>query len=195
MSASATFTFGAGTLTIVLQNLQTSVNSPGQAVCGVEFNGLAGSTLSSAVGQLTSYNGNSWSAPGSPTSLTHWAIDGNGDLWTLTGGKPDELIVGPNGAGNGGVGNFDPYVYESATFVLRNASFTAASTISGDVTFQFGTQAEGLLYTSVSNPQGGGQPVPEPSTAIAAALLALPLGVGTLRWLRETAPTAPESQG
>lgn len=179
VDAQATLTFGTGTLTILLQNLQSGEISSGQAISGVILQGITGTlTLVSAYGDTVDVSGSTVTPLSTDASLSHWGILGSSEVSTLTGGKPSELVVGPSPNGNGGFGNFNPYVNGTATLTLSNINFTANSSISG-LAFVFGTPDatnNGVLKTSA---------VPEPSTVFAGALLLLPLGMSAIRVLRK----------
>lgn len=188
VDAQASFTFGEGYLTILVQNLQTDMVSSGQAISGITFN-LAGITGASTFGTdftgetTTIASDGSYTTPVS-TTLTRWAVDpsaGSIELTALSGGKTSEMIAGPPGYDtvNNGFKQFDPYVFESASFTLSNLNFTANSTVS-DVSFTFGTPSGTVC--GVPNQYSS---VPEPSTVFAGALLLLPFGVSVIRIVRK----------
>jgi hypothetical protein len=188
VSASAQFTTSNnGTLTIALNNLLSGIVSPGQMLSDIAFTfgGQAPGTvtLTSQSGALVNVN-NSTVTPvsGSPT---HWVYSG-GVLTAISGGQPSNMIVGPSPNCNNGCANFNPYINQTATFVLTGATLTAATTITG-ATFSFGTGPEfflpGTVCTSPTQPNCGDTPpsVPEPNSS-GLALLGLALLVfGTFK--------------
>jgi hypothetical protein len=182
VDAQATLTFGNGTLTLILQNLQSGEISSGQAISGINLSGISDTiSLTSANGNLVNVVGSTVTplTGGTDASLTRWGLDQSSGLWALTGGQPEEMIVGPSPAGNNGFKNFNPYVDQTATFIISDPAFTANTTVSG-VSFLFGTSGgEATLTGNLHTPT----PVPEPSTLFAGVLLLLPLGVGAIRVL------------
>jgi hypothetical protein len=188
LHAEATLVFGGGTLTITLENLQSGEVSAGQGISGITLSGVTGIiSLTSAQGSLVDFSKKGvMSTPSGVTSLLvsdggHWGLDGSSGLWALTGGKPDDLIVGPNPNANNGFGSHNPYVYRSATFTIHDSEFTAKSAVSG-VNILFGTAGTESLPAAL---QSNIQPIPEASTIFAGIALLLPLGVGALRVLRK----------
>jgi len=195
VSASAIITLGNGTATVVLSDLQGNEVSAGQTLSGLLFDvsGATGSaSLVSSAGRTTSLQSDGSYTPGVYTSpLAHWGADNGVNLSTIgiVGAKPYDLILGPDSAGgfnNAGTysasnqgmrKNFNPYVLGTATFTVDIPGITAASTISG-VDFEFGTGPDFVVagHTVV---------VPEPTTMIAGALLLLPFGASTLRFVRK----------
>jgi len=179
----ATLTFGAGTLTIILQNLYAGDNASGQTISGLELDGLSGTILlKTATGNLEIVEPGGVTPDGTDVSLTHWGLDGTSGITTLTGGQPNEMIVGSAPNVNGGFDNFNPYVDQTATFTLTDSSFTANTTVTG-VNFLFGTGPDGHLNGAV---QPLTPSVPEPSTIFVGAMLLLPLGASTIRILRKS---------
>ena len=168
-------------MTIILQNLGADETASGQTISGFQLDGLSGTvTLATATGNLEYLDGSGSYVTGA--SLTHWAVDGTAGITTLSGGKPAELIVGPNSNfSSGQIKNFNPYVDQTATFTLSDSSFTANTTVTG-VNFLFGTGPDGHLNGSV---QPLTPSVPEPSTIFAGAMLLLPLGASTIRIIRK----------
>ncbi len=186
LSAEAVFTLSANTVTVTLYNLQTNQGSQGQSVSGIVFMvggppaGGASLTLTSASGNLVTFtqtgpNGQIAPDPGPTTfsgstlSNSQWGVVNSNNLTALTGGKPNQMILGPastdgnyDNANNGFQKNFNPYYDDSATFVLSAPGVTTASTIS-DVSIQFGTGPDTVLAAGMMG--GGGQqgsPVPAP---------------------------------
>lgn len=191
VDAQATFSYNssADVLTIILVNLEQNTGQSGQAISGLEFNGLTGGSSLFGTGQLMTVTQNSAPAFGAdtPGDLTHWAFQSGGGITTLSGGQPNQMIFGTPGAdgkyhlnGNGtGVENFNSYVYVTGTFVISNATVTTIS----DVQFTFGTPDATI--------DGHPVPTPEASTVIAGALMLVPLGVGAIRALRKEKGLAP----
>ena len=203
VDATASFTLGNGTLTLVIVNMESAAGfiSSGQAISGISFSGLTGTTtMTSGTGDLIDINpdGSITQVANSANDLqssaygdgVHWHVSGTDSMTSLGGGQPEMMIYGaPNGSGdypniNGGVGNFNPYVEETATFVLSNQNIGLQTIISG-VSFTFGTP-DGTLPGTPVPPS-----VPEASTVFAGALMLLPLGVGTIRALRKEKALAP----
>jgi hypothetical protein len=156
-SATAAITPGTGTLTVVLTDTQGNPRSAGDLLSSIEIT-LSGSqglpTLSSQAGTLIDVT------PGAPQgtpvsgSPTHWGVGVSSS--NCTGGAscialetagpfaqpmaPINMIIGPPpySNANASVGNFNPYINGTGTFVISDSSITAATTIAG-VTFDFGT--------------------------------------------------------
>jgi len=178
VSASAQFTTSNnGTLTVVLNDLLSGIVSPGQMLSDIAFTfggQVPGTvTLTSQSGALVNVN-NSTVTPvgGSPT---HWVYSG-GVLTAISGGQPSNMILGLSPNCNNGCANFNPYINQTATFVLTGTTLTAATTITG-ATFSFGTGPEfflpGTVCTSPTQPNCGGTPagsVPEPSSSVLVLL-------------------------
>jgi len=169
VDAQAQFTFGAGTLTIVLTNLEANPTSVIQALSDLEFTlGTAASTssLTSSSGTERTIAGDGTFTDGSTVS-TGWALSGGGTafkldvLGTLIG--PAHLLIGPAGPGgtysnaNGSIaGNkpHNPFLDAGpATFQLALGGVTDNTTITS-VTFSFGT-TEGDVGSTVP-----GVPIP-----------------------------------
>jgi hypothetical protein len=87
-------------------------------------------------------------------SPTHWGDTLSGTtvhLTTLTGGQPNDLIVGLNPNQNNGFDNFNPYINHTGTFTLACMGCTTSSTISG-VSISFGTEGFSVPATAVPEP-------------------------------------------
>jgi hypothetical protein len=206
LSASADFTFGAGTLTVTLTNTlaPSVIRSAGQALSGIRFTlsdqpGILG--LTSASGQLgdVSSAGGVRFTSGFPTRWLGAGRQGSfstsGDtitLETIGGGKPTEMIAPgiANGGGytdvNNGFKNFDPYVIGPATFTLNLSGVTANTTVTS-AAFSFGTGPDTLLPGSVSPSVVA---IPEPSLPVLtlSGLGSLCLAGFWVRWRRRLAP-------
>jgi hypothetical protein len=183
VSAQATFTVSNGSIEIKLTNLLGNPTSDGQLISGLSFSvsgatGTASLTSSSgAVSTVNSSNG-SYTA-GVTQSLTHWGASGSVGLTTLTGGKPNDLIIGPDSKGNfnpalGGlytnanpsISKHNPVVLGTGTFDIAITGVTSTSLISA-VIFDFGTSTDPI--GGVHQPAAA----PEPSTLAIAGLGAL----------------------
>lgn len=176
VSAEADFSLSSGSLSLTLSNLKGNPTSAAQLISGIKFD-VAGSSLSGS-GNLTTANSgeisdittsgpNSGSyTAGTSDILTRWEATYSAatiHLTTLTGGQPNELIIGPDDSGNfdptlGGlysnanssINNFNSSVLGSATFDITIPGLTSASQISG-VVFEFGTGPD----STISVPDGG----------------------------------------
>ncbi len=162
--ATATFTPGAGTLTIVLTNTEANIRSAGDALSDIEFlpSGTLGTaaSVSSQTGSLIDVTSGN---PGSPVSgdPTRWGASITGGqvvLTALTGTQPENMIIGPADSmgnysnANSSIKNFNPYIDGTGTFVISDPNITSATTISA-VTFSFGTKPDTFI---------AGVPVPAP---------------------------------
>jgi len=181
----ADLTFGSGTLTIMLKNLEKNLLADDQEINGLKFKvgGLTGNgaLLTSNSGLITTINtGTGAYTAGVADSLTRWDANHTGSAVTLSalsGGKPNRLIIGPDSLGNidptlGGlysnanssVSTHNPNVLGSATFVLTIAGANTDSTLS-NVNFLIGTSTESVV--------GQLKTVPEPSSLAMASIAAL----------------------
>jgi hypothetical protein len=184
VSATVQFTLGSGTVNIVVTSLLANPTSDGQLVSGIDFT-ISGATgagsVTDATGLISFINSsNGTYTPGVTQNLvvpdisghSTWGLTSAGELTTLTAGKPEYLIVGPDDHGgfdpnaglyslaNSSIYQHNPVVLGSATFDLAIPGITADSTISG-VQIEFGTSGVTLDAYPVSlDPQA----VPEPST-------------------------------
>jgi hypothetical protein len=184
VDATAEFTLGNGTLKIVLTDLFQNPTSDGQLISGITFtvSGASGSSmLSSASGLVSSVdttNGGTYTA-GVASTLPHWSLVSGGDLTTLSGKKPNELIIGPDDHGgfdpalgkysnaNSSISQHNPVVLGTGTFDLSIPGITDSSIIS-HVAIQFGTGPYSVDAMSA---------VPEPSTLTVSALSILLVGL------------------
>jgi hypothetical protein len=158
--AQADITVGAGTITIVLTNLEPNERSIGQAISDFGFT-VAGATITSA--SVTSATGTAENilSPSSFSlaagSTTRWVVDqataSSVHITVLSGGQPNYLIAGPS-ANGALVGNYpnsnasmkvhSPVFVEAATITLDVAGVTSTSTITSAV-FSFGTGPDCFL--------------------------------------------------
>src|SRR6516165_4315726 len=120
---------------------------------------------------------------GVASTLPHWSMLSNGDLTTLSGKKPNELIIGPDDHGgfdptvgkythaNSSISQHNPVVLGTGTFNLSIPGITGSSIIS-DVSIQFGTTGYSV---------GAIAAVPEPSSLALCALPIVLLGLAALQ--------------
>src|SRR5690242_20571895 len=106
LSAEAVLTSVSGGVTVTLTDLLANPTSAGQLISGVIFDitDATGAGTVSGTGKLTTIGaGGSYTTPGTASSLTHWSDSLSGStitLTTLSGGKPNQMIIGPdNGSG------------------------------------------------------------------------------------------------
>lgn len=169
VSASATITTAANSLTVSLSSLIANPTSAGQEVSGIIITlGSAPGTLSNftQAGQLITIGsgGTATNVSGAPT---HWVDSKSGSaitLTTLTGGQPDDLIIGTGSGGahpysnaNSSIVNFNPQIQGTGTFTLSALGVTANTLVTG-VQFEFGTTPDLVL--------AGTKSVPEPAAVI-----------------------------
>jgi len=179
VSAQVDFTASAGQLLITLQNLQPGITTVAQNISDLEFmvsTGLVGTTTMTSSGQEISCLG----SPCTPgvTAPTGWGLGtlgstsiicivcGDANLTINPSDTPSHTIVGPNPDNSHGSLNtapHNPFISETATFTISNASITELSTISG-VVFSFNTTAgDNVAGCAVGSPGcGGGSNAPEP---------------------------------
>ena len=203
LDAEAYFAFGTNTVTIYLANLESGINSQGQAISGLKFNignptitpsmsTVSGNTVSVTSGTFGTQTYKSFDGSSNP-AYANWAITSNNpnNMTVLGSGTPEYMIVGPsakfNGKGNNGE-NFNPYFQSNATavfnapptqgdavvFVLSATGLTSSSVISG-VSFEFGTGPDTTLSGSSGTGPGGEVITPAPSSAILLSLGGLAL--------------------
>jgi hypothetical protein len=184
VNVTATFTTGAGTLTIDIFNNQSNLTASNQAVSGVTFAFVPAVALASlsvtsqtAPNGLVNYNagGGGASLVGGPQPVVGWGVTGSTTLWTLTGGQPDYLITGPGPYtnANGGMSNFNPYINQQGRFVLTSSQITAQTVVAG-VNFLFGTGPDSSGGGSCTGDCGDIRtPEPQSLALIAVGLLAL----------------------
>ena len=186
VDATAEFTLGNGTLKIVLTDLLQNPTSDGQLISGISFNvsGASGSSVLASASGLDSFidSQNGSYTAGVASTLPHWSLLSSGDLTTLSGQKPNELIIGPDDHGgfdpalgkysdaNSSISQHNPVVLGTGTFDLSIPGVTGSSIIS-EVSMQFGTAGYSLDPVSV----------PEPSSLTLSALPIVLMGLAALR--------------
>lgn len=157
IAATANFTFGAGTLSLILSNdiSSTAWISAGQALSDFQFtlsNGTTtGGSLTNITGTTVNIASNGSTTPGTPVSPTDWELSANNSstflLNSLIGGQPDFMIA-PAGTSfpnvNSSVDNFNPYLLTGPVTFTIAGDFTAATTISS-ASFSFGTGPETII--------------------------------------------------
>jgi hypothetical protein len=181
LGATAAFTTGTGTISIVLSDTLAAsvIRSAGQALSDLSFTlsnapGTLGATTAS--GQLGNVSGTGvvtyttgsptrWFGAGGQGSFT---ISGNTiRLESIGGGQPSQMIIPTMTNGgtytnvNNGFQNFDPYVIGPATFTLALSGVNPNTTVTG-ATFSFGTGPD----TFVPGTGGTTPPIPEPSSLV-----------------------------
>jgi hypothetical protein len=166
VSASATFTTGAGILTISITDSQANPTDVAQLVSDISWGfgrniSSAGIGIVSAVGAGVNVAGNGTTTPG-VVAGNAWAVDAGFHITALGGGQPTGLIIGPAGPGglysnaNGSIaanGPHNPFYNGTATFTLNIPGLTAADVVNG-IQFSFGT-TPGLNIPGTSVPDGG----------------------------------------
>lgn len=196
VNAQATFDFSNGSLTITLQNLQGDMANAGQLLSGLDFTvagAASGSSLASSSAQLITVTGPGNGTTGT-TGGTGWAFGtfSNAmivcDICPATssaarpgGGPPFHTIIGPGPFSNPNAsltGNHNPFLNQSAVFVIDNASFTPGSTVS-HAEFFFGTDP-------TKPPVGGEAVVPEPASVMLSGAGLLGFGIFGMRKRKRT---------
>lgn len=190
VSASATFMTSANTLTVTLTDLLANPTDVGQLLSDLFFtlsNGSTAGTLTSSSGQELTVAANGTFTTGVGTVSTGWALSPSGGSLLLnvlgTSVGPAHTIIGPPGPGgtysnaNGSIagnGPHNPFLNQTATFVITDSSITAATTVTA-ATFSFGTAAG-------ANVPGVPTTAPEPTTLVSLGGALLLLGaLGRMR--------------
>ncbi|WP_397570800.1 PEP-CTERM sorting domain-containing protein [Schlesneria sp. T3-172] len=202
VDAEAFFTLSNGSLQLTLTNLFANPKADAQTLSAISFK-VSGATGSGALtttgsGLITNISSGGAYTAGVTDPLNRWDATLSGstvDLTTLTGGKPNRLIIGADSKGNfdpalgGKYSNANPSIVQHTPMVLGSATFdilikgiTEGSKIS-DVIFQFGTAA--------GSNQVAGEAVihhaPEPSTFALLGLGGAGFAIRTYRRRRAAA--------
>jgi hypothetical protein len=171
VNASASFTTGTNSLTIVLTNLQADPTSVIQNLSDLFFTlntGQTVGTLTSGTGQERTVGKNGVISDGGVVAAG-WVLStsGSGFLLDVLAGLghagPEHTIIGPAngvsgiyGNANGSIANngaHNPFLNQSATFVLSIAGVTMDSFVNS-ATFSFGTTAgENVPGVHITNPE------------------------------------------
>lgn len=184
VDAYATFLFGSGSVTITLGNLEANPTAASQLISDLSFtlsDGASSGTLASMSStEITIGSGGTVMNP-TPVTSSRWHLSSSGfTLDALGGGQPSDLIIGPpdsNGLysnANSSIGNFNPSLSQTATFVVDVANINADTSVTG-ATFSFGTGPDAYVTGQVGQPP---QSVPDGGTTallLGAALSAVGL--------------------
>ncbi|WP_165233654.1 PEP-CTERM sorting domain-containing protein [Aquisphaera insulae] len=176
VSAEADFTTAEGKITIVLKNLQSNIGDVAQAISDIKFSvgssseliGAAVDSPASVGKEVTVASNKTYSVGSSAEADWNSSIVANSvHLDALGSGQPQHLIIGgPDSTTNkyaaaggsiAGNGPHNPFLYESATFVITGDNITA-NTLIKDVSFSFGTKEGEHVIPSAA--------VPEPSSLL-----------------------------
>ena len=189
VSANAMFTTTAGTLTIVLNNLQANETDDGQAISDLEFQfagPLAGTTtLASDTGTTVSVSNKTPTFGGSISAGWGFGSYNSGFIVCIICGStgvtppyqtspPSHLILGPGPYtnANSSIDNHSPYINQTLTITISNPNITTATDIS-NVVFSFGTTFGSDVQAQVVTP--------EPSGVLLLSLIAVPLAFWRLK--------------
>lgn len=166
--AEAIFSFGSGTLTITLKNLEAGNTTVAQNISDLEF--------ALSVGGTTNYTGSSATTidcstgtciPNATPIATGWGFGtdggnliiciicpGSATLTVAQSGQPSHTIIGPSPVAAGSIltGSHNPFLDQVATFTFTNSLFTANTTLSS-VIFSFGTAAGDNVPGTFQSPE------------------------------------------
>jgi hypothetical protein len=189
VDASVSFTTAAGSLSIVLTDLQANPKDVAQLLSDLSFtvgNGgsLTGASLSSSAGQEITVNSNGTSSLGALVASgwvpTLSGSSGSLDALAAGGAGPTHLIIGPPDGGGlysaakgsiAGNGPHNPFLNQVVSFSITAPGIAADTTITS-ATFSFGT---------VSGIDIPGVLVPEPSSVVLAGIGVGLVGLVVLR--------------
>jgi hypothetical protein len=185
VNAAAVFVTADGTLTITLSNLLADPTSVGQNVSDLQFtlSSMTTPTLMSSSADEVPVNSDGTTTAGGTGIDTGWGFGSFGGGLILcvicSGGvtppggiQPAHTMIGPpDGSGvytsaNGSIagnGPHNPFLSQTATFVIADTSITASTTVS-DVVFSFGTTFGSDVPGEGGG--GGGGAIPEPVSLI-----------------------------
>jgi len=169
VSASATFVTGTNSVQVTLSNLLSNPTSAGQLLSDIFFiaGGLTSGTGSKSPSSASYINVADDGTTSAAAGPAVWELTSSAGTYHLNGlfGKgdggtgPHALIIGPPRAGgiysnaNGSIagnGPHNPFINQTATFILALAGATSSTVIS-NVIFSFGTQ-EGSNVAAVPIP-------------------------------------------
>jgi hypothetical protein len=187
--ATATFTTGAGSITVVVSNLEANPLTIAQNISDFFFtlSDTPGFTATSATpsGDLICIG----VSPCNTTTIFNWALTATGKnvhVDSLAGaGGPSETIIGPAGSGgytkaNASITGNDPhnpFLDGPVTFTLNGITGVTAATIVTAAMFSFGT-APGNDVPGV--PGGPGDPTPEPASLLLGCIGVVFLAFGKI---------------
>jgi hypothetical protein len=196
VNASVTFTTSFNAVMVVLTNLEADPKDVGQNLSDLFFTLNTGQnvgSLTSGTGTVRTVNGGGTFVDGG-SAAAGWVLStsGSGFLLDVLAGTghagPAHTLIGPANSGTGkysnanasiaGNGPHNPFLNQTATFVLSVSGVTADSTVSS-ATFSFGTTAgNNVTGQSVTGQSIG---APEPSSFF---LVGIGLGLTSFFGLR-----------
>ncbi len=183
VDASAQFTTGTNSLTIIVNNLLSfgAVDDVAQNISQVFFtlsSGQTSGTLSSITGTSESVNASGVGSAGDPVTVSQWALTspaaGQLEICVLCApGQKDYTIIGGGGIGNypnannsiDGNDPHNPFLVGPVTFQLTIPGLTGAATVS-NVIFGYGTAAGDNVGSSCVTCNQDHPVVPEPTSLL-----------------------------
>jgi len=194
VKAAAFFTLDPSThqIALTLTDYLQNPRADGQLISGIMFvvsgTGSGSLTTSNSGNISTISSGGSYTTPVSD-ALTRWTVSSSSTtiyLTTLSGGKPNSLIIGPDSAGgfsgaglynnaNSSIIQHNPSVLGTAIFDITVPWLTATSMLS-DVYFKFGTVND----KTTDMVQGVHTPLPSTVLLLGSGIL----GMGLVGWRR-----------